>query len=100
MTVVKNRIEINDSKELSLEIQKQSSLATSSRSFNMDLIARSHSIAEIRRRIAMNQQEQLKATRITRSEKGYNVWRDYDLLTCLIAMVGLLLTVCDYEYTF
>lgn len=43
---------------------------------------------------------QMQTTKQTKSELGYNKWRDYDLLTCLIAMVGLLLTITDYEYTF
>jgi len=30
--------------------------------------------------------------------KNFHIWRDYDLLTCMLAMVGLLLTITDYEY--
>ena len=36
----------------------------------------------------------------TRSEQKYNKYRDYDLLTCLIAQLALFLSITDYEYTF
>ena len=31
-------------------------------------------------------------------QKNFQKWRDYDLLTCLLAMVGLALSILDYEY--
>ena len=33
-----------------------------------------------------------------RFEKNFNKWREYDLLTCLIAIVGLALSIVDWEY--
>jgi len=30
--------------------------------------------------------------------KNFHIWRDYDLLTCMLALVGLMLTILDYEY--
>ena len=32
-------------------------------------------------------------------ERNFNKWREYDLLTCLIACVGLALAMVDWEYT-
>ena len=32
-------------------------------------------------------------------ERNFNKWREYDLLTCLIAIVGLSLAIVDWEYT-
>ena len=32
-------------------------------------------------------------------ERNFNKWREYDLLTCLIAIVGLALAIVDWEYT-
>ena len=32
-------------------------------------------------------------------ENNFNKWRDYDLLTALIAVVGLAIAIVDYEYT-
>ncbi len=32
-------------------------------------------------------------------ETNFNKWRDYDLLTALIAVIGLMLCIVDYEYT-
>ena len=58
-------------------------------------------MADVRRKIAKNvQKEQHDNIKQTKSEINYNKYRDYDLLTCLIAMVGLLLSITDYEYTF
>ena len=34
-----------------------------------------------------------------RFERNFNKWREYDLLTCLIACVGLTLAIVDWEYT-
>jgi len=34
-----------------------------------------------------------------RFDKNFNKWREYDLLTCLIASVGLALAIVDWEYT-
>lgn len=34
-----------------------------------------------------------------RFERNFNKWREYDLLTCLIAFVGLALAIVDFEYT-
>jgi len=34
-----------------------------------------------------------------RFERNFNKWREYDLLTCLIAIVGLALAIVDWEYT-
>ena len=34
-----------------------------------------------------------------RFERNFNKWREYDLLTCLIAFVGLALAIVDWEYT-
>ena len=34
-----------------------------------------------------------------RFERNFNKWREYDLLTCLIACVGLALAIVDWEYT-
>ena len=31
-------------------------------------------------------------------EKNFNKWREYDLLTCLIALVGLALSMVDWEF--
>ena len=31
--------------------------------------------------------------------RHFNKWREYDLLTCLIAIVGLALAIVDWEYT-
>ena len=31
--------------------------------------------------------------------RNFNKWREYDLLTCLIAVVGLSLAIVDWEYT-
>jgi hypothetical protein len=33
-------------------------------------------------------------------EKKFHKFRDYDLLTCLLALVGLLTSIVEYEYTF
>ena len=52
-------------------------------------------ITDIRRKIVKNQQTKQQKT----YEKNFNKWRDLDLLTCLIALVGLLLAIVDYEYT-
>lgn len=30
-----------------------------------------------------------------RYEKFYNKWRDYDLLTCILAMIGLVVGIID-----
>ena len=30
--------------------------------------------------------------------KKFEKWRDYDLLTCLLTIVGLVLSIVDYEY--
>lgn len=32
-------------------------------------------------------------------ETNFNKWRDYDLLTALIAIIGLSLAIVDYEYS-
>jgi hypothetical protein len=32
-------------------------------------------------------------------ENNFNKWRDYDLLTALIALIGLALALVDYEYS-
>ena len=32
-------------------------------------------------------------------ENNFNKWRDYDLLTALIAVIGLALALVDYEYS-
>lgn len=32
-------------------------------------------------------------------ERNFNKWREYDLLTCLIALVGLALSIVDWEYS-
>ena len=32
-------------------------------------------------------------------ETNFNKWRDYDLLTALIAVIGLALAIVDYEFT-
>ena len=34
-----------------------------------------------------------------RFERNFNKWREFDLLTCLIAIVGLALAIVDWEYT-
>lgn len=34
-----------------------------------------------------------------RFERNFNKWREYDLLTCLIAILGLALAIVDWEYT-
>ena len=34
-----------------------------------------------------------------RFENNFNKWREYDLLTCMIAIVGLALAIVDWEYT-
>ena len=34
-----------------------------------------------------------------RFEDNFNKWREYDLLTCMIAIVGLALAIVDWEYT-
>jgi hypothetical protein len=53
--------------------------------------------------------EQLQAKRIDNQqakdlikknyETSFNKWRDYDLLTALVAVIGLALAIVDYEYT-
>ena len=53
-------------------------------------------IADIRRKITKSLKEKTQKT----YEKNFNTWRDFDLLTCLIAIVGLLLAIVEYEYTF
>lgn len=53
-------------------------------------------MADIRRKITKSVTEKTQKT----YEKNFNTWRDYDLLTCLIAIVGLLLAIVEYEYTF
>jgi len=41
-----------------------------------------------------------KNKKITRDyEVNYNSWRDYDLLTCLITLIGLALAVVDWEFS-
>ena len=52
--------------------------------------------ADLRRKITKSLKEKTQKT----YEKNFNTWRDYDLLTCLIAIVGLLLAIVEYEYTF
>ena len=32
-------------------------------------------------------------------ERNFNKWREFDLLTCLIALVGLALSIVDWEYS-
>jgi hypothetical protein len=32
-------------------------------------------------------------------EENFNKWRDYDLLTCLISIIGLMLAIATYEYS-
>ena len=32
--------------------------------------------------------------------KYFNHWKDFDLLTCILAIVGLILAIVDYETTF
>lgn len=32
-------------------------------------------------------------------ENNFNKWRDYDLLTALIAVIGLALALVDYEFS-
>jgi hypothetical protein len=32
-------------------------------------------------------------------ERNFNKWREYDLLTCLIALVGLALAMVDWEFS-
>ena len=32
-------------------------------------------------------------------DRNFNKWREYDLLACLIALVGLALSIVDWEYT-
>ena len=34
-----------------------------------------------------------------RFERNFNKWREYDLLTAIIAVVGLTLAIVDWEYT-
>ena len=34
-----------------------------------------------------------------RFEKNFNKWREYDLLTCIIALLGLAMAIVDWEYT-
>lgn len=33
-------------------------------------------------------------------EKNFNKFRDYDLLVCLLAILGLLVTIVDHQFTF
>lgn len=30
--------------------------------------------------------------------KNFHIWRDYDLLTCILAIVSLALAIVDFEY--
>ena len=41
----------------------------------------------------------MKKKQERRFERNFNKWREYDLLTCLIAVVGLALAIVDWEYT-
>ena len=34
-----------------------------------------------------------------RYEENFNKWREYDLLTAIIAVVGLMISIVDWEYT-
>ena len=34
-----------------------------------------------------------------RYEENFNKWREYDLLTAIIAVVGLMLSIVNWEYT-
>ena len=70
-------------------------------SFALDRNLQTQSIADVRRKIQQNYNADLQTNKKqTKSEYHYNKWRDYDLLTCLIAMVCLLLSITYYEYTF
>ena len=31
-------------------------------------------------------------------QKNFERWRDYDLLTCMLAVMGLAISILDYEY--
>ena len=43
--------------------------------------------------------EKAKKKMERRFERNFNKWREYDLLTCIIAIVGLALAIVDWEYT-
>ena len=43
-------------------------------------------------------QERLMKERVARQcEKSFNKWRDFDLLCCIIAGIGLALAIVNYE---
>lgn len=65
----------------------------------MDALEQQKSVAEIRRKIA-KQADTETSLQKNRTEQGYNKWRDFDLMTCLIALTSLLLALVDYVYTF
>ncbi len=54
-------------------------------------------ISEIRRQIA--KESLAKPQKTLTYEKNFNLWRDLDLLTSLIAILGLVLSLIDYSYS-
>jgi hypothetical protein len=44
--------------------------------------------------------EEIKRRMERRYVKYFQHWKDYELLTCILSMTGLILAVVDYEMTF
>jgi len=47
---------------------------------------------------AMQKEEIMKKMQV-RYTKYFKHWRDFDLLTCILAMIGLVLAVVDVRYS-
>ena len=46
----------------------------------------------------MDQKKSARERLSKRNEQYFNKWKDYDLLTCILALIGLAIGIVDHEY--
>lgn len=53
--------------------------------------------AKIKQKLEVLKKEEIMKRMHIKYNKYFKHWRDFDLLTCILAMIGLILAIVDYE---
>lgn len=54
----------------------------------------------MRAKVELLKKEEIMKSMQVRYTKYYRHWKDFDLLTCILAMIGLFMAIFDYEVSY